>query len=441
MEKKQIIDNILKSAAIESLNPMQLAVLSSSSPQLILLSPTGSGKTLAFTIAMLKRMERPSGELQAVVVAPSRELTIQTGEVIRKAAVGYKTATFYGGHPMQAEVDSINGAMPDIVVSTPGRLLDHLTRGTLNGQSVRLLVLDEYDKSLELGFLDEMKRIARKLPRKLALTVLTSATRLTEIPQFLNLDNPETIDYTDRTEAPRARMQIVNVESPQRDKLATLTDLLLTLPHDEKTIVFLNHRESVERVYQSLKKAHFAVGMYHGGMEQRQREQALDLLDNGTTPVLISTDLASRGLDLDRVGSVIHYHIAPSHEAWTHRNGRTARVDASGTVYVITSEADNIPDYIVFDRSLSPRPQCDTPSASSTSTIYINAGKRDKISRGDVAGYMMQRGNLNRDEVGKISLKDHCALVAVPATKARQTIEAASPYKLKNKTVRLSILK
>ncbi len=146
MEKKQIIDNILKSAAIESLNPMQLAVLSSSSPQLILLSPTGSGKTLAFTIAMLKRMERPSGELQAVVVAPSRELTIQTGEVIRKAAVGYKTATFYGGHPMQAEVDSINGAMPDIVVSTPGRLLDHLTRGTLNGQSVRLLVLDEYDK-------------------------------------------------------------------------------------------------------------------------------------------------------------------------------------------------------------------------------------------------------------------------------------------------------
>ena len=343
---------------------------------------------------------------------------------------------FYGGHNMADEVNSLK-AMPDIIVATPGRLLDHITRGNLDVAGVHALVLDEYDKSLELGFHDEMRRIARRM-KSLKLIILTSATRLAELPDFLPMQGAETVDFT--PSAQRSRLQTVSVESPERDKLQTLIDLLRSLPNG-RAIVFVNHRESAERVYDFLKKERFPVGLYHGGLEQRDRQLALDLFNNGTNPVLVSTDLGSRGLDIDDVNYVIHYHMPLSAESWTHRNGRTARMGADGTAYVITAEGENIPDYVVCDRPYAPRGEASEGIRSDVATLYFNAGKKEKISKGDIAGFLIQKGGLTKDEVGKIMVWDHSAIAAVPRAKIGKVVEAVAPHRLKNTKVRITPLK
>ena len=287
---------------------------------------------------------------------------------------------------MADEVNSMK-VVPDIIVATPGRLLDHLRRGTVTVADVSALVLDEYDKSLELGFHDEMKRIVKQM-RHLSLIILTSATPLAEMPGFLSFAKPVTFDFSETGQG--GHVQFVRVDSPERDKLSTLEALLRSLPNG-RALVFVNHRESAERVYNELRRAGFPVGLYHGGLEQRERKLAVDLLDNGTTPVLIATDLGARGLDIDNVQYVIHYHLPLTVESWTHRNGRTARMGADGTVFNIIADGENIPEYVVWDRMLSPRGEAADPIRSAIATIYINAGKKEKISRGDIAGYLIHR--------------------------------------------------
>lgn len=436
MDKQTILERFRERHNIETLNPMQQLMATTDATRLILLSPTGSGKTAAFAIRLLRTLGPSKGVLQAVVIAPSRELVIQIADVIRPVAAGLKTVAFYGGHNMADEVNSLK-SMPDIIVTTPGRLLDHITRGNLDVAGVHALVLDEYDKSLELGFHDEMRRIARRM-KSLKLIILTSATRLAELPDFLPMQGAETVDFT--PSAQRSRLQTVSVESPERDKLQTLLDLLRSLPNG-RAIVFVNHRESAERVYNFLKKERFPVGLYHGGLEQRDRQLALDLFNNGTNPVLVSTDLGSRGLDIDDVNYVIHYHMPLSAESWTHRNGRTARMGADGTAYVITAEGENIPDYVVCDRPYSPRGEASEGIRSDVATLYFNAGKKEKISKGDIAGFLIQKGGLTKDEVGKIMVWDHSAIAAVPRAKIGKVVEAVAPYRLKNTKVRITPLK
>ncbi|MDE5733726.1 MAG: DEAD/DEAH box helicase, partial [Duncaniella sp.] len=332
MKQKEILDNIYARTRVSRLNPMQQRMAGIPLRGIFtLLSPTGSGKTIAFAIPMLKSLRPPCGMVQAVVMAPSRELVMQIAEVVRPIAAGYKTVAFYGGHSMQEETSSL-AVTPDIIVATPGRLLDHLRRGGLDIATASTLVLDEYDKSLELGFADEMKRIVRRLGT-LSLVILTSATRLDELPDYLPSGmERETIDFSGVTEAPRRRMQVVRVESPVRDKLETLTDLLRSLP-DGKVMVFANHRESAERIFGRLLKEGLPAGLYHGGLDQNDRENAIVMLSNGSTPILVSTDLGARGLDIPELSAVIHYHMPVNEQAWTHRNGRTARQDAKGEIY------------------------------------------------------------------------------------------------------------
>ncbi len=387
---------------------------------------------------MLRSLDNPSGRVQAVVMAPSRELVMQIASVVRELATGYKTVALYGGHSMVDETRSLS-VVPDIVIATPGRLLDHLNRGNIDLMRVRTLVLDEYDKSLELGFHEEMRRIVRRMGR-FSLTILTSATFLKEMPSFMPMKSPTVIDFTETDDVPESKLQTVHVESPLRDKIETLIDLLRSLPNG-KAIVFVNHRESVERVYDLLRKAGLPAGMYHGGLEQFDREKAIDLLNNGTTPILVSTDLGSRGLDIDAVQSVIHYHLPTSAESMTHRNGRTARMGADGTAYFITSEGENIPDYVGWMREYVPTGDSSDPIRRDVVTLYFNAGKKEKISRGDVVGYLVNKGGLMAQQVGKIAVKDHCVLVAVPANVADEVLSAIAPHKIKNQRVRVTILK
>lgn len=437
MKQTEILANIARRPGIATLNPMQ-EKMTQITPRgtYMLLAPTGSGKTIAFAIPLLKSLVAPDGHVQAVVIAPSRELVLQIAEVIRPIATGYKTVAFYGGHPMAEEVASL-AVTPDIIVATPGRLLDHLKRGQLDLSRTGTLVLDEYDKALELGFADEMKRVCKRLT-SLSLVILTSATRLNELPEYLPAHTPQVIDFS-ATDAPRRRMQVVRVESPARDKLTTLSDLLHSLPNG-RVIVFVNHRESAERVFDALKKEGLPVGMYHGGLDQNDRENALVQLANGSTPILVSTDLGARGLDIPDLEAVIHYHLPTSEEAWTHRNGRTARQKAEGEVYVITTEGEDIPYYITTDRDYAPTRRSNDPIRSTTSTVYFNVGKKEKISKGDIVGFLIAKGGLTADEIGTITLRDHAALVGVPRDKARELVKRLAPEKIKNTRAKISLL-
>ena len=436
MDSKTISQRLAERHNITALNDMQLRMQVDNSRRAILLAPTGSGKTVAFTIRLLRELTNSRGEIQAVVLAPARELVIQIADVIRPVAAGLKTVAFYGGHPMADEENSLK-VLPDIIVATPGRLLDHIRRGNLSVDGVGALVIDEYDKMLELGFHDEMKRIVKRM-KHLRLTILTSATRLAEFPDFLDLKGATTMDFTSR--GPSGQLQTVRVTSPSKDKLDTLEALLKALPQG-RALVFVNHREAAERVYSYLREKGLPAGLYHGGLEQHQRQQAVDLLNNGTTPILVSTDLGARGLDIDDVDYVIHYHTPLSPESWTHRNGRTARMGNSGTAYVILSDEENIPEYVHYDREYFPKGENPDGIRSEVATLYINAGKKEKISRGDVAGYLMKGADLGKDEVGKIVVADHYAIAAVPRAKAGKILSLLADKKIKNTRVKISLLK
>lgn len=436
MKEGEIIANIHKRLGIAGLNAIQLAVKDAKSSRLILLAPTGSGKTVAFAIALLRSLKQSDGRVQGVVLAPSRELVLQIHDVLRRIATGLKSVAFYGGHSMTEETNSLSQT-PDIIVATPGRLLDHLQRHTIDITTARALVIDEYDKSLELGFLNEMGRIVRRL-RSLSAVILTSATPLGEAPDFIDTDKMETIDCTgDNGKSAAPKLNIARIESPSRDKADTLIDLLHSLPNG-RVLVFVNHRESAERTHTLLVKAGLPAGLYHGGLEQNDREKAVKMLDNGSLPILVTTDLAARGLDIGGLSAVVHYHMPVSHEAWIHRNGRTARAGATGDVFIITSEADNIPEYVVWDHDYHPTGKNADPLCARYVTLHINAGKKERISRGDVVGLLCQKGGLTADQIGRIDVSDHQILVAVAREHAADTLKTVAGEKIKGKRVRIT---
>ncbi|MDE7427297.1 MAG: DEAD/DEAH box helicase [Muribaculaceae bacterium] len=441
MESERIIELLRERHGITDLNAMQQAAMRERGGRLRLIAPTGSGKTVAFSLAMLRKLRRADGMVQAVVIVPSRELVLQIYEVVRPLAPGYKTVAFYGGHPMEDEVRSATAVVPDIVIATPGRLLDHLQRGTLSVGTVHTLVLDEYDKSLEAGFHGEMKRIVARMTR-LENIILTSATSVVEIPDFIPVGEFKVLDFSDNeaSGAPRGEMTILHVPSPARDKLDALLQLVADVESKGPVMIFVNHRESAERLAAALKKHGVRAGLYHGALDQQQRDAALIRFSNGTTPVLVATDLAARGLDIDGVGSVIHYHLPPTAENWTHRNGRTARQGTAGTVYVITSEADTIPDYVEWNHDWYPDPDAAVDvSPHVIYTLYIGAGKKEKISKGDVAGFLIKSGGVEADSVGRIDLRDHCAYAAVRTADIRELIKTLNACKLKGHRVRVSL--
>lgn len=435
------VGEILKSARerlkIEALNAMQQAVWQSRAERIVVLSPTGSGKTVAFAGAMLQRLSGGEHQLPAaLVLAPSRELVIQIGEVLRSLARGLKVATFYGRHAMADEVNTLTGH-PDIIVATPGRLLDHLTRKSVDISALEALVIDEYDKSLELGFYDEMSRICRRLPHRLRLVVLTSATAIEQMPDFLDLSAAHTIDFSN-TGKPAARLDVARVVSYERDKLPVLRALLASVG-EGRSMVFVNHRESAERVHQFLVNEGFATCLYHGGLEQQDRDRAVITLNNGTTPVMVATDLAARGLDIEAVENVVHYHLPPTPQALTHRNGRTARVDRSGRVYFIIAEGENVPEYVDWDHDFHPDQDAPLPPQPQMVTYYVNAGRKEKVSRGDLVGLLCKTLGLEGTQIGRIDVRDHCAYVAIAAAAA--PLIPATTQKIKSARLRLTPLK
>ena len=438
MKEKELLQTIKARMGIEALNDMQRQALEawkSGRGDLVLYSPTGTGKTLAFALCVLQALKPPMQQLQAVVMSPSRELVIQTAEILRSLAEGYKVTPCYGGHDVADEKASLT-VTPDVIVATPGRLLDHHKRGHIDLHGTRLLVLDEMDKALELGFEEEMRQLLKQMPH-INRRILASATVLDVVPEYVRLHNPFVLNVLEKDEQPADRIKVWQVKSSDKDKLNTLRELLLSLD-GEKTIVFANFRESVERIHQALTKCRIEAGIYHGALDQQERECAVAMLNNGSVNVLVSTDLASRGLDIDTVAHIVHYHLPVSQQAYIHRNGRTARVDATGQAYVITAPDEALPDWVSIDELFEMHPAAKMAKPAMT-TLYFQAGKKEKLSRGDIMGFIANNGGIPASDIGRIDVRDHYAIAAVPRSRGSEVLKRLQAAKIKGKKVRISI--
>jgi superfamily II DNA/RNA helicase len=442
MQKKEYsVDTILSNLKIDSLNEMQVQALEvlEHREELILLSATGSGKTLAFLLPVLKDIDTETKDTKAIIIVPSRELALQIEQVFKSMKTGLKITCCYGGHLRETEENNLKQS-PAVLVGTPGRLADHIRRENITTGSINTLVLDEFDKSLELGFLDEMSFIVDSLPA-IKKRILTSATEAVEIPAFVGLKNPARLNFLAAENERSAGLTIQSVLSPEKDKLNTLFKLICQLGN-RSMIVFCNHREAVERTSEMLSQKGITNEYYHGALEQQQRDSALCKFRNGSTNVLVTTDLASRGLDIPNIRYIIHYHLPLSEDAFTHRNGRTARMEASGTAILILSPEENIPPYItapVEEIELADTVQL--PEKPRWVTLFIAAGKKDKVNKVDIVGFLSNKGQLKKEDIGLIEVKDFFSFVAVRKSKASHTLQLIKTEKIKNKKVKIEIAK
>ncbi len=427
-----LVNQAIHNLHIEALNPMQQVSIEAwkEGKDLILLSPTGTGKTLAYLLPLLETLNPDIKGVQAVVLVPSRELALQIDQVFKSMNTPYKVMSCYGGRPAMDEHRTMKGIQPSVIIGTPGRMNDHLSKQNFEASTVHTLIIDEFDKCLEFGFQEEMATVISQLPM-LERRFLLSATDSDEIPQFTGLNETIKLNFLNDEEPISERIHIYKVMSPIKDKLETLYKLLCNLG-DQSTLVFCNHRESVERVGKYLQSMKFPCGVFHGGMEQEDRERSLYKFRNGSCHVLISTDLAARGLDIPDIQNIVHYHMPIQEDGYIHRNGRTARWEAEGNSYIILHQDENLPNYISDEPDEFCLPEVTPkPSQPAYVTLYIGKGKKDKINKIDIVGFLAKKGNLQKDEIGRIDVKDHYAFAAISRKKIKQTLNLIRNEKIK----------
>ena len=433
------IKKLLNQLNIAALNEMQEKAIAAAEKDhdLILLSATGSGKTLAFLMPLLKILDPDIRQIQSMIITPSRELALQVEKVFKSLQSGLKVTCCYGGHLRETEERNLVEA-PALVIGTPGRIGDHIRRENIKTEHIHTLILDEFDKSLELGFQEEISFITASL-HGLKKRMLTSATDMENIPEFLGMNNPEKLNFL-TGEKPEA-LAIQFVRSDDKDKIQTLFNLVCYLGN-RPAIIFCNHRESVNRVSDLLKDKGIVNEFYHGALEQPEREAALSKFRNGSSNILITTDLASRGLDIPHIRYIIHYHLPMTEEAFTHRNGRTARMEASGTAILVISPEEKLPGYIQGEvQEIILPDNLSIPEKPKWSTLYISAGKKDKVNKIDIVGFLSNKGRLKKEDIGLIDVSDFFAFVAIRKSKVSQVLQSIKNEKLKNKKVKISVAK
>lgn len=427
--------DILDKLKIAQLNPMQeeAGQAIGSSANVVLLSPTGTGKTLAFLLPVLAELEAGTAEVQVLILVPSRELALQIEQVLREMGTGHKVNAIYGGRAGAKDKVDLKHR-PAILIGTPGRIADRFRRDSMPTEHIKTLILDEFDKSLEVGFEKEMREIISAL-RHVKKRILTSATQGVEIPGFVELKNPRYVDYLGE-KVPRLLLK--KVMSPSKDKLETLVGLLGHIGN-HPGIIFCNFKETIQYVSDHLSKHGISHGCFYGGMEQKDRERVLIKFRNGTHQLIIATDLAARGLDIPELSYIIHYQLPPRLEEFTHRNGRTARMNSDGTAYLIQYEKEPLPEFITGVPEIKLKTSA-KPGPSPWQTLFVSGGRKDKISKGDIAGIFFKQAGLAQDELGAIEIKQDCAFVAVRAEKAVAAAKSLDNTRIKKKKVRISVI-
>ena len=433
-----MIAKILQKLNIVALNNMQNAALAAidKNKNVLLLSPTGSGKTLAFLLPLLKFLSPTNKQVQVLILVPSRELALQIEQVFKQMDTGFKVNCCYGGHPVKTEKNNLIQP-PAVLIGTPGRIAYHVRNESFDVQGLKVLVLDEFDKSLEFGFQDDMSFIIQSL-RNIQKNILTSATKMDEIPSFTGIKSISEVNFLkDAEQKPALKLKTVLAEG--QDKLATLFTLLCKI-ENKTSLVFCNHRDAVERISQLLHEMQIAHGIFHGGMEQADREKSLIKFRNGSYHILVTTDLASRGLDIPETAFVIHYQLPNTLDAYTHRNGRTARMKAEGIAYLILGGDETLPKFIEEEPEMEKLPESlPLPKPTQWVTMYVAAGKKDKINKVDIVGLFMQKGKLAKDELGLIEVADHVSYAAIKRDRLPEVLSLLKDEKIKGKKIRMGL--
>ena len=403
----------------------------------ILLAPTGSGKTLAFLLPILHLLKADQPGVQCLVLSPTRELAIQIERVWQKMSTGFKVSTCYGGHPMQTEINNLSQP-PALLIGTPGRIVEHINRTSFDPQTVRMLVLDEFDKSLAMGFQEQVADILKALGG-LEKRILASATEKLLIPGFVGISKPVTLNYTKADEKSTDGLSLKSVVSATEDRFEALVQLLCYFG-TEPTLIFCNQRETTEITRARLAERGIASASFHGGLEQVERESTLVQFRNGSTVFLVASDLAARGLDIPEVKNVVHYELSMTLNEFIHRNGRTARMHAQGTAYLILPPSGEVPAYLTEHPEVLELPDNQPlPPESPWVTLYISGGKKDKLSKMDVVGFLSKKGGLKPDDLGKIEMMDYMSFVAVKKEIVKHLLKAIANEKMKGKKYKIAV--
>ena len=434
-KSRKMIEKALKNLKIEQLNEMQEASLKAAKNKtdIILLSPTGSGKTLGFILPLIQSLNPELKQTQALILSPSRELALQIEQVFRQTQSGFKITCCYGGHDNKTELNSLS-QNPEVIVGTPGKIANHIREANINSSKISFLVLDEFDKSLELGFKEDMKVILDDL-ENLKMRFLTSATQAIDVPAFVGIKNAVTLNFLKDQKSNALALKAVKADG--NDKLSVLFQLICSLGNDV-ILVFCNHRDAVDRISELLHEKGLGHDVFHGGMEQDDREKALIKFRNGTHQILLTTDLASRGLDIPEIKHVIHYQLPAQESAYVHRNGRTARMHAEGTSWLVFAEDEQIPNFIKSKpQFITPPQDAVVPSKSDWATLFISSGKKDKVNKVDIVGLILQKGGIKKEELGLIEVLDRMAFAAVKRDKIKGLMAKLKNEKLKGIKVKL----
>ena len=358
-----------------------------------------------------------------------------------------KISAFYGGHAFSQERASL-AHPPQVLVGTPGRLTDHLSRRTLDLSAVSQIILDEADKLLEMGFQEELDRILDALPRH-RQTALFSATMSEPVKKLIanSLQNPAFI--TASANAIPDQLRLIGISVDHNDRKKTIVNLLQSIQH-AGTVVFCNTRAAADELTSQLQDLGIAAKALHGGMEQPDRDKTMTLFRNGTTPILVATDLAARGLDIDKLKNIVHYELPDDAAPYLHRSGRTGRAGKSGTVYTLISSRDEqklrdwgllqMDEWLGADALRKKAAVSKTGQAPAFTTLYIAGGRKDKISPGDIVGALIAEAGLKADQIGKIEVQDRNSFVAVPQQHAEHAAVQLSNGKIKGRRYKVSLV-
>lgn len=426
---------IVRNLGFQSLNKMQKSTIDASlqHANLLLLAPTGSGKTAAYLLSFLDKIKPVQG-VQVLILAPTRELVLQIEAVVKAMKLPYKVNSCYGGHPFSIERKNFTNPAT-ILLGTPGRIQDHLKRSTFDPTSISYVVFDEFDKSLEFGFSSQMEYIVKQMPNVKG-KVLVSATQAIDIPRYINFHSGFTLDFSDET---AGKLAIRQVLVPKDEKPDGLLKLINTLKEDENAIVFVNHREACDRIGEHLDLYNGAYSIFHGGLEQDQRELELTKFRNGSSSVLIATDIAARGIDIPDLDYVIHYQLPAKENPFIHRNGRTARMKASGTCILLRTTSDKLPSYIEEEPQVMELQENQKFKVPKWLTLYVGKGKKDKVNKMDLVGFFLQFDFMSKEDLGLIEVKDFSAYVAVSRDKSKRLLNAVKGQKIKNKMAKIEL--
>ncbi|ACV26037.1 ATP-dependent RNA helicase DbpA [Kangiella koreensis] len=407
---------------------------------------TGSGKTAVFGLGILEKLDPKNFSVQSMVLCPTRELAEQVAEEIRRLArpiANVKILTLCGGTPLRPQADSLkHGA--HIVVGTPGRIVDHLEKQTLDLDAISTLVLDEADRMLDMGFEDSMDAIVNELPRQ-RQTLLFSATYPPQIQAIAErvMVKPVLVQALEKHDSSSIKQDFYRISDEGERDVAVR--LLLLKYRPDSTVIFCNTKRHVKDLTQELKRHGFSVLALHGDLEQKERDQALIRFANNSVSIMVATDVAARGLDIDSLDLVINYHIASDPEIHVHRIGRTGRAGNKGHAcsIVISKEKHKVARLAEYlgqeiepialpDTQLLKEPTFRPPMA----TIQIDGGKKQKLRPGDILGALTADYRIEGNDVGKIQVANSWAYVAVKTAVLETAVQLLNNGKMKGKKFR-----